>query len=371
MSATAIATTAKSAPGVAAAAGTGTAPASETTAEANPALCRFFVRGICRFGEMCRFSHDLALYIGSDGQAATGTTNSTSAITTTTTTTTATTKVGPTAETARPSTSKSWANAPVFIPKFRQQLLVFDSKDVDPNRSWAEVAGGCPVVIGGNAGIVPPQGVPVPGGLCPYEYDCPFGLACTYQHIELCEMCDSYCLHPTDTQQRRKHIQECLQQHERDMELSFAIARSKDKQCGICFDTIMEKAGREKRFGILPNCSHIFCLECIRKWRQAKQFEHKITRACPECRVASDFVCPSAFWVDTKEEKDKLLVDYRNALGVKDCKYFKKGDGKCPFGNKCFYKHALPNGELVDVGLPQRARKLHRNTDELIDLLDG
>lgn len=92
-------------------------------------------------------------------------------------------------------------------------------------------------------------------------------------------------------------------------------------------------------------------------------------RACPECRVCSDFVCPSAFWVETKEEKDKLLNDYRAALGAKDCKYFKKGEGKCPFGNKCFYKHALPNGEIVDVGLPKRARKLHSQS-ELIELLD-
>ena len=38
------------------------------------------------------------------------------------------------------------------------------------------------------------------------------------------------------------------------------------------------------RFGILPSCNHCFCLPCIRKWRQAKQFEHKIIRACPECR---------------------------------------------------------------------------------------
>lgn len=49
-----------------------------------------------------------------------------------------------------------------------------------------------------------------------------------------------------------------------------------------------------------------------------------LCRSCPECRVASDFVCPSAFWVETKEEKDKLLGDYRKALGIKDCKYFKK-----------------------------------------------
>lgn len=73
--------------------------------------------------------------------------------------------------------------------------------------------------------------------------------------------------------------------------------------------------------------------------------------------------------METKEEKDKLLNDYRAALGAKDCKYFKKGEGKCPFGNKCFYKHALPNGDIVDVGLPKRTRKL-QSQNEIIDLLD-
>ena len=90
------------------------------------------------------------------------------------------------------------------------------------------------------------------------------------------------------------------------------------------------------RFGILPNCTHCFCLPCIRKWRQAKQFEHKIIRACPECRhceycfpsrqlfaffwfwsnvfgcrQTSDYICPSRFWVETTEEKGRLLTDYK------------------------------------------------------------
>jgi E3 ubiquitin-protein ligase makorin len=73
-------------------------------------------------------------------------------------------------------------------------------------------------------------------------------------------------------------FQECIRQHEQDMELSFAVARSKDKTCGVCFEVVMEKPPREQRFGILPNCNHCFCLTCIRKWRQAKQFENKIIR---------------------------------------------------------------------------------------------
>lgn len=134
---------------------------------------------------------------------------------------------------------------------------------------------------------------------------------------------------------------------EKDMEHSFAVARSKDKTCGICFEVITEKASRsEHRFGILPNCNHIFCLPCIRKWRQAKNFDSTITRACPgmlhwnelffpnfihnfhlwisECRVESHYVCPSLYWVDTKEEKEKLLNEYKEALRQQNCKYFNR-----------------------------------------------
>lgn len=161
-------------------------------------------------------------------------------------------------------------------------------------------------------------------------------------------------------------FQECIAQHEREMETAFAVQRSKEKSCGICFDVVWEKDGREQRFGILPNCNHCFCLECIRTWRQAKQFDNKIIRSCPECRTCSDFVCPSSFWVDNSEEKEKLISKYKKALSDKDCKYFKKGTGRCPFGNKCFYKHTLANGDRIDVGEPQRPiRQLNSLGDRL------
>lgn len=77
------------------------------------------------------------------------------------------------------------------------------------------------------------------------------------------------------------------------------------------------------------------------------------------------------YWVDTKEEKQKLIDSYKDALSKKDCKYFKQGRGKCPFGNKCFYLHALPDGTKTDVGPPPRQRRnLCNNGDiEMLEVL--
>ena len=67
--------------------------------------------------------------------------------------------------------------------------------------------------------------------------------------------------------------------------------------------------------------------------------------------------------MDTKEDKNKLIDDYKTALSTKDCKYFDKGVGKCPFGNKCFYRHAFPDGRVCDVGPPPRQRRATRGFD--------
>lgn len=155
--------------------------------------------------------------------------------------------------------------------------------------------------------------------LCPYSLasgDCPFPEdRCNYLHGLVCDLCCRPCLHPFNETQRRQHRDECLREHEREMELSFAVQRSKDKVCGICMDTVVEKKPiTSSRFGILEKCNHIFCLDCIRKWRGTKQFDNRNIRACPECRVSSDFVVPSKYWVEDRDDKDKLIRDYKAAL---------------------------------------------------------
>ncbi|XP_076422609.1 E3 ubiquitin-protein ligase makorin-1 isoform X4 [Peromyscus maniculatus bairdii] len=141
-----------------------------------------------------------------------------------------------------------------------------------------------------------PAAVETEKQLCPYAAvgECRYGENCVYLHGDSCDMCGLQVLHPMDAAQRSQHIKSCIEAHEKDMELSFAVQRSKDMVCGICMEVVYEKANpSERRFGILSNCNHTYCLKCIRKWRSAKQFESKIIKSCPECRITSNFVIPT------------------------------------------------------------------------------
>lgn len=240
--------------------------------------------------------------------------------------------------------NEAWINAPEFHPKSHVKACVEPKRNLEAEDSLSVEKTICPVIQ--KAGVC---------RLLPY---------CPYLHGENCDLCNYSVLHPTDEEQRMRHRQQCLERHERNMELSFAIARSREKTCGICFEIVVEKDSFDRRFGILNQCNHCFCLSCIRRWRQARQFEHKVVKACPECRVTSDFVCPSQYWVETKEDKEKLIESYKKVLAQKACKYFKQGRGVCPFGNKCFYLHALPDGTKTDVGPPRRRN--NRPRDERI-----
>ncbi|KAF3859443.1 hypothetical protein F7725_021842 [Dissostichus mawsoni] len=169
--------------------------------------------------------------------------------------------------------------------------------------------------------------------LCPYAAvgECRYGINCAYLHGDVCDM----------------HASRPM----RNMEISFAIQRSKDMMCGVCMEVVFEKANpSERRFGILSNCCHCYCLKCIRKWRSAKQFESKII---------------NEYWVEEKEDKQKLIQKYKDGMGSKPCRYFDEGRGTCPFGSNCFYRHAFPDGRLEEAQ-PQRRQtgSSSRNRDE-------
>ncbi|XP_023602989.1 probable E3 ubiquitin-protein ligase makorin-3 [Myotis lucifugus] len=147
------------------------------------------------------------------------------------------------------------------------------------------------------------------------------GESCAYLHGELCELCGRQALHPADAAQRADHIQACMNRHQQDMELSFAVQRSADKVCGICMEVVYEKANEgERRFGILSNCNHTYCLRCIRTWRTAREFRSRVIKSCPQCRVSSRLVIPSEFWVEDPAAKQELIRQYKEAMRAKTCR---------------------------------------------------
>lgn len=347
-------------------------------------VCRYYLQGICAYGQNCRFDH---VIVSNDATPKPNTYNDRhiagpsrrsanrdaptnfSRIDTNKRNThqprfSALTRNTPKNESNHhlnaPGPTSNWINAPEFVPK--------------QTRSYADT------VKANTNTVINNEPEKFSDELCPLyvEGECPFEDKCRFVHGTVCELCHKACLHPRNEDQRKSHIELCEKELEQEMEFSFAIQRSMDKTCGICMDIVLEKEPiSERRFGILEKCNHVYCLTCIRKWRRSRQFENSqhidnaldpvVTRACPECRIASDFITPSVYFVDNEEEKTKLITEYKKALSKKPCKYFKQGEGTCPFGGACFYLHAKPDGTKVELPLPTRRRR--QNQDGELDYM--
>ncbi len=60
---------------------------------------------------------------------------------------------------------------------------------------------------------------------------------------------------------------------------------------------------------------------------------------------------PQSTWITDPYDKQALIEDYKWVAGIApnliarsnmsgiDCKYYRRGDGACPFGDSCFYRH--------------------------------
>ncbi|XP_076978489.1 E3 ubiquitin-protein ligase makorin-3 [Tamandua tetradactyla] len=332
-------------------------------------VCRYYLHGLCKEGENCRYSHDLSgrqpasESRSSQPQASADEGPSTAA------------HIKPlTQEVAKAPLAASSRSSPPIGSAAERGFFEAETDNAGSEaagagaESWGDAIEFIPgQPYRGRRALSAPQhpvrssvtrkehmAVSMREQLCPYAAAgrCFRGENCAYLHGEACDMCGLHILHPLDADQRAEHIKACIEAHEKDMELSFAVQRSMDKVCGICMEVVYEKANpSDCRFGILSNCNHTYCLKCIRVWRRAKHFEYRIIKSCPQCRVTSNFVIPSEFWVEEEEEKQKLIQQYKEAMSNKACRYFDEGRGCCPFGENCFYKHAYPEGAGVE---PQR-----------------
>ncbi|KAG5678971.1 hypothetical protein PVAND_008586 [Polypedilum vanderplanki] len=202
------------------------------------------------------------------------------------------------------------------------------------------------------------------------QNDCPQNDNCSSQKVNknLCEICGCFSLHPTNEFQQKNHQRICSE--EINQKLEFSIQQSKNKVCGICFDVVYEKSQNNQKFGILSGCKHCFCLDCIENWRKTN-LESSVTKTCPECRVYSQFIYPSSFWIDDIAEKDKILTEYKNYCAQKDCKHFKGGFGICPYREDCIFQHRLIDRRIDDDEEQNFASSIWQNVQRRMNLLNS
>ncbi len=84
----------------------------------------------------------------------------------------------------------------------------------------------------------------------------------------------------------------------------------REKECGICFDRVLEKRlPSKRRFGLLNKCAHVFCAGCLEEWRRR-------SKICPVCRVPSEKYVTTRRWTADEAAKAALFASVRADLGV-------------------------------------------------------
>ncbi|KAL8204334.1 hypothetical protein R6Q57_009957 [Mikania cordata] len=181
--------------------------------------------------------------------------------------------------------------------------------------------------------------------------NCPRGENCPHVHGDLCPTCRKQCLHPFRPDEREEHKRNCENNHK----YLEALKHSQEIECSVCLERVLSKPIAERKFGLLSECDHPFCISCIRNWRSSSPNSgmdvNSTLRSCPICRKLSYFVIPSIIWYATKEDKQEIVDSYKAKLRSIDCRHFDFGNGTCPFGTSCFYKHAYRDGRLEEIVL--------------------
>uniref|UniRef100_F6TC43 RING-type E3 ubiquitin transferase n=1 Tax=Xenopus tropicalis TaxID=8364 RepID=F6TC43_XENTR len=147
--------------------------------------------------------------------------------------------------------------------------------------------------------------------------------------------------------------------------------RSRDVVCGICMDKVYEKQVAERVFGILPNCSHAYCVGCIKRWRKTRDFQNEVIKGCPQCRIKSSYFIPNKYWVGDSAEKAKLIETFKAKTSKIRCRFFIRGNGHCPFKSECIYLHEIPSRHQQRKRREQRRRSASALTySHLVGMFD-
>ncbi|KAI4333149.1 hypothetical protein L6164_017990 [Bauhinia variegata] len=284
-------------------------------------VCTFYQKGLCAYGSRCRYKHIKASQAESSASSSANkslASNYVVALATRGTSSWArkTTKALPSDKPAR-SLEQSHQNSPVNVG------------------------------VGKFSTAIPSEYL-----FCTFPAaNCPLEDKCNRIHGDQCLYCKKYCLHPTEHNEREKHLQTC----EKKGKYLQALKDSQEIECNVCLESVLSKPkAAERKFGLFPECDHAFCISCIRNWRSSATNAPapgtdlpRTVRACPVCRKQSYFVIPSPIWYSTKEEKEEIIENYKAKCKLIDCKHFDSGNGNCPFGTSCFYKHTVKPGSYT------------------------
>ena len=108
-----------------------------------------------------------------------------------------------------------------------------------------------------------------------------------------------------------------------------------DDPCSICFE-------KPTTYGLLGEwriwswgqhtnrssggCSHVFCLECLRQWRDPTGktedlVQSRAHKKCPMCRAKSAFITPSSVFIKHGDPaKDKVIQAYKESMAKRPCR---------------------------------------------------
>ncbi|WZZ80799.1 hypothetical protein YC2023_101371 [Brassica napus] len=293
-------------------------------------LCKFFAHGACLKGDNCEFSHDWK------DPSNNVISSSSSSLICALSTKEATALTEADAGTNMSNLLALLIHLPPHLPP--TYLL-----DLSSSPAWTLASLDDEV---NNTDATKPEDQPI----CSYAAagDCPRGDQCPHIHGDLCPTCQKHCLHPFRPEEREEHKRSCEKKH-KQLE---ALKLSQDVECCVCLERVLSKpTPAERKFGILTECDHAFCIGCIRNWRSSAPSTgmdvNSTLRACPICRKLSYFVVPSVIWFSDPDEKKEIMDNYRDKLRSIDCKHFNFGDGNCPFGTSCFYKHTVKPGSYA------------------------
>lgn len=258
-------------------------------------ICTFYQKGVCAYGTRCRYDHIKVSRLQSPAFSSSTDVSSNKELTS------EAAILGSSVSTGT-SVEHSASDLPVHPP----------SRPV-----WGENSGHCDTLQGDDDLAEFRDVDPADQPICSFAAagECPHGVSCRRIHGDLCPTCRKHCLHPFRPQEREEHMSTC-EKRQKHLE---ALTHSQEIECSVCLEKILSKpTAAERKFGILSECDHPFCVSCIRNWRSTSRASgmdaNSALRSCPICRKLSYFVIPSVIWYSSKEDKQEIVESYKSKL---------------------------------------------------------